>query len=79
MTPLSETLEGNISAFGLWLSGVAHHLANFGACMIVFAAVYLVGHTFGASAGSARTEASFRECGKADCWSEMSLFAEPVR
>ena len=79
MTPLSETLEDNISAFGLWLSGVAHHLAGFGACMIVFAIVYLVGHAFGASAGSTRTEASFRECGKADCWTEMSLFAEPVR
>lgn len=79
MTHFTETLEYNISAFGLWLSGVAHHLASFGACMIVFAAVYLVGHTFGASAGSARTEASFNECGKADCWTEMLLFAEPVR
>lgn len=79
MTPLIETLQDNISALGLWLSGVAHHLASFGACMIVFAAVYLVGHTVGDSAGSARTEASFKECGKADCWSEMSLFAEPVR
>ena len=79
MTPLSEYLQDNISAFGLWLSGVAHHLAGFGACMTVFAAVYFVGHIVGATAGSARTEASFKECGKADCWSEMSLFAEPVR
>ena len=79
MTPLSEYLQDNISALGLWLSGVAHHLASFGACMIVFAAVYLVGHIVGASSGSARTEASFRECGKAHCWTEMSLFAEPVR
>ncbi len=79
MTPLSETLEANISAFGLWLSGVAHHLAGFGACMIVFAIVYLVGHGVGDSAGSTRTEASFKESGKAYCWSEMSLSAEPVR
>ena len=79
MTPLTETLEDNISAFGLWLSGVAHHLAGFGACMTVFAAVYFVGHIVGASSGSARTEASFNECGKAHCWTEMSLFAEPVR
>jgi len=79
MTPLSETLEDTISAFGLWLSGVAHHLANFGACMTVFAGVYFVGQIVGATAGSARTEASFKECGKAYCWSEMSLFAEPAR
>jgi hypothetical protein len=68
-----------MSALGFWLSGVAHHLASFGACMTVFAAVYFVGHIVGATAGSARTEASFKECGKAYCWSEMSLFAEPVR
>ncbi len=79
MTTLTETLEGNISAFGLWLSGVAHHLASFGACMIVFGIVYLIGLNVGDSAGSARTEAAFNECGKAYCWTEMSLFAEPVR
>jgi hypothetical protein len=79
MTPLTETLEDNISAFGLWLSGVANHLAGFGACMIVFGIVYLIGLNVGDSAGSARTEASFKECGKAHCWTEMSLFAEPAR
>jgi hypothetical protein len=79
MATLTETLADNISAFGLWLSGAAHHLASFGVCMIVFAAVYLVGHIVGDSAGSARTEASFKECGKAHCWSEISLFEEPVR
>ena len=79
MTPLTETLVDTISASGLWLSGAAHPLASFGAAMTAFAAVYLVGHGFGACAGSTRTEASFRECGKAYCWSEMSLFAEPAR
>ncbi len=79
MTPLTETREDTISASGLWLSGVAHHLAGTGASMIVFAIVYLGGHTFGDSAGSARTEASFRECGKASCRTELSLLAEPAR
>ena len=79
MTTPSETLADNISAFGLWLSGVAHHLASFGACMMVFGVVYLIGLNVGASTGSARTEASFKECGKADCWSEISLFAERAR
>jgi hypothetical protein len=79
MTPHTETLEDTISAFGPWLSGAAHPLAGSGASMTAFAAVYLVGHTFGACAGRARTEASFKECGKAYCWSEMSLFAEPAR
>ena len=79
MTPLTETLEDNISAFGLWLSGAAHPLAGLGASMTAFAAVYLVGHTFGASAGSPRTEASFKACGKASCRAEFSLLAEPAR
>ena len=79
MTTPSETLADNINAFGLWLSGAAHHLASFGACMMVFGVVYLIGLNVGDSAGSARTEAAFNECGKAHCWSEMSLFAEPVR
>ena len=79
MTPLTETLEDNISASGLWLSGAAHPLAGSGAAMTAFAAVYLVGHGFGACAGRARTEASFKACGKADCWSEFSLLAEPAR
>ena len=51
MTPLTETLEDNVSAFGLWLSGVAHHLASFGAGMIVFGIVYLIGLNVGDSAG----------------------------
>ena len=79
MTPLTETLVDTISASGLWLSGAAHHLAGFGASMTAFAAVYLVGHTFGASAGSARTEGSFKACGKASCRAELSLLAEPAR
>ncbi len=79
MTPLTETLEDTISASGLWLSGAAHHVASFGACMIVFGNVYLIGLNVGDSAGSARAEAAFNECGKASCRAEMSLFAEPVR
>jgi len=79
MTPLTETLEDMISASGLWLSGAAHHVASSGACMIVFGNVYLIGLNVGDSAGSARTGASFKECGKADCRTELSLLAEPAR
>jgi len=79
MTTLAENLEETLSAFGLWLSGVAHHLASFGACMIVFGIVYLIGHNIGASTGSTRTEASFNQCGKAYCWTDPMLFLGPAR
>lgn len=76
MKTLTETLEVNLGAFGLWLSGVAHHLASFGACMIVFGVVYLIGRTVGDSAGSIRTESAFKECGEAHCWSDPMLIPE---
>jgi len=78
MTTLTETLEDNISAFGLWLSGIAHHLAGFGACTIVFGVVYLIGLNVGDDAGSTRTEAAFKECGKAYCWSDPMLVPVPA-
>lgn len=78
MRDLILTNEENIRAFGWWLSDVAHHLASFGACMIVFGVVYLIGLNVGDSAGSARTEAAFNECDKAYCWSEPFLVEEPA-